>query len=247
MPAVGKLVAIWRYPVKSMIGEELNATEMSEKGVLGDRAYGLWDVESGLLANARNVARWPEMFSYRARFIEEPRLHAALPSVAITLPGGDIVYSSSVESPRRLSRVFGRAVTLRRLREGAFEGQSSAFGAQPTDVHVITTSSLRALQENAPAMRIESRRFRPNLVVESWGEGYVEDDWVGKEIAVGDTILRITKPAKRCALTTYSQGDLPQELDVLHAICEQNDGNFGVYAQVVKTGHIRRGEDVYVI
>jgi uncharacterized protein YcbX len=230
-----------------MIGEELNATEMNEKGVLGDRAFGLWDVESGLLANARNIGRWPDMFSYRSRFIEEPRPRASLPSVAITLPSGDVVYSSSVEAPRRLSRVFGRAVALRRLREGAFEGQPTESWSQPTDVHIITTSSLRTLQAAEPSTRLESRRFRPNLVVESWGEGFAEDDWVGKEIVVGEVILRITRLAKRCVLTTYSQGDLPQELEILQAICRQNDGNFGVYAQVVKAGHIRRGEDVYIV
>lgn len=247
MAVVGRLVAIWRYPVKSMIGEELNATEINEKGVLGDRAFGLWDVESGMMANPRNSERWPEMLSYRARFVEEPQIRAALPSVAVTLPGGDVVYSSSVEAPRRLSRIFGRAVTLKRVREGASEGFSRGAQPVPTDVHIVTTSSLRCLQAAAPETRVESRRFRPNIVVETAGKGFVEDEWLGREIVVGDVILRVTRRTKRCVLTTFSQGDLAQEAQILEAVCSQNGGTLGVCAQVVKPGHIRRGEDVFIV
>jgi hypothetical protein len=83
--------------------------------------------------------------------------------------------------------------------------------------------------------------------VESQGEGYVEDEWVGKEIAVGEAILRITGRAKRCILTTFAQGDLPQEPEILQSLCRQNDGNLGVYAHVVKPGSIRRGEEVFIV
>jgi len=68
-----KIASIWRYPVKSMMGEELNACEISENGLLGDRAYGVIDNETGKLANAKNPQKWPNMFQYRANFIEPPQ------------------------------------------------------------------------------------------------------------------------------------------------------------------------------
>lgn len=268
MSVAGRLVAIWRYPVKSMMGEELNSTELAEKGVVGDRAYGLWDVEAGVLAKAKNAERWPDMFSYRARFMEEPRPWKPTPPVVITLPNGDAVASAGAEVGRRLSGAFGRPVHVRRLRgagaafEGASHDEQWASNEEHVslstsregkfydngNVHIVTTATLAALQAMAPGCRLESRRFRPNLVIDvSLMAGYVEDSWVGREIAVGEVILQVTQRTKRCILTTFAQGDLPEDMSLLQAIWEHNDGFVGVYAQVVHTGAVRRGDEVYLI
>src|SRR5213596_2247746 len=87
----GSVVALWRYPVKSMLGEELNATEVSERGLLGDRGYALVDAETGKVASAKNPRRWPNLFDFRAAYVENPRRGSALPAVRITFPGGEAV------------------------------------------------------------------------------------------------------------------------------------------------------------
>src|SRR5437764_8029682 len=90
----GAVVALWRYPVKSMLGEELNASAVTTRGLLGDRAYGLVDRSDGKVASAKNPRKWPRLFDYRATFVEPPRPGAPLPPVRLTPPGGTILTST---------------------------------------------------------------------------------------------------------------------------------------------------------
>ena len=77
----GSVVALWRYPVKSMMGEELNASAVTEWGLLGDRAYGLVDRLDGKVASAKNPRKWPRLFDFRAVYVDSPRRGARLPAV----------------------------------------------------------------------------------------------------------------------------------------------------------------------
>src|SRR2546428_298127 len=83
---VGSVVSLWRYPVKSMMGEELDAAEVTKFGLLGDRAYAVLDVETGKVASAKNPKKWPNLFSFRAAYIESPRVGEEIPPIRITLP-----------------------------------------------------------------------------------------------------------------------------------------------------------------
>ena len=85
---VGSVVSLWRYPVKSMMGEELNATEVTKGGVVGDRAYGLVDSSDGKVASAKNPRKWPQLFEFRAALADAPRAGVKAPPVRITLPDG---------------------------------------------------------------------------------------------------------------------------------------------------------------
>src|SRR5205807_3477751 len=105
---LGSVVSLWRYPVKSMMGEELNATEVTERGLLGDRAYSLVDSADGKVATAKNPRKWPRLFDFRASFIEPPRTAAKLPPVRITLPDGTSVTSAQRDLNQILSKI-GRA------------------------------------------------------------------------------------------------------------------------------------------
>jgi len=103
---------------------------------------------------------------------------------------------------------------------------------------------LRALY---PGGRFEVRRFRPNIVVATGPDqqGFVENDWIGHTLAVGDEVrLRITGPCPRCVMTTLSQGDLPKDPGILRAAAQHNDANVGVYADVIAGGTTRRGDPV---
>src|SRR5881275_2690342 len=83
----GAVVALWRYPVKSMLGEELNATAVTARGLLGDREFALLDAETGKVASAKNPRRWPTLFDFRAAYAEPPG-EGPLPPVRITFPDG---------------------------------------------------------------------------------------------------------------------------------------------------------------
>ena len=110
---LGTVVSLWRYPVKSMMGEELNAAEVDDRGLLGDRAYAVLDRSDGKVASAKNPRKWPRMFDFRAGFTEPPR-RGTPPPVRITLPEGTVVASDQEEVDQLLSRAFGREVTLQR-------------------------------------------------------------------------------------------------------------------------------------
>ena len=94
---VGSVVSLWRYPVKSMMGEELNAAEVTQRGLVGDRAYALVDRSDGKVASAKNPRKWPQLFDFRAAYLEPPRAGTAPPPVRITLPDGTIVNSEQPE------------------------------------------------------------------------------------------------------------------------------------------------------
>ena len=70
---VGTVRALWRFPVKSMLGEELEAADLGEGGVVGDRAYALVDKETGKVASAKHSKLWPDLLKCRAAFVEAPR------------------------------------------------------------------------------------------------------------------------------------------------------------------------------
>lgn len=263
-----KIASIWRYPVKSMMGEELNACDMTERGLLGDRVYGVIDQETGKLANAKNPKKWPYMFRYRASFTEPPRLDTPTPPVRIMFPDGRSVLSTDEEIDTLLSNSFDRNVRLSTpSREDVqFEGyvpqevkeledRGTVFTrTSPTGtffdiamVHIITTSIINYLRKLTPESRIEPRRFRPNLIIDVPDQdGFVEKDWVGKTVTIGDVKLKINQETKRCVMTTLAQGDLPKDTDVLRSIVRNNAGSFGVYATVVTPGRVHIGDRVEI-
>ncbi len=108
---VGTIAALWRFPVKSMMGEELNASVVTERGVLGDRALALVDRETGKVVSAKEPRKWPRMFEFRAAYLEPPGGNG-LPPVRITLPDGTIVTSDLPDLNEILSRELGREVAL---------------------------------------------------------------------------------------------------------------------------------------
>lgn len=250
------------------MGEELNACEITEKGLVGDRAYGIIDNQTGKLANAKNPQKWPNMFQYRATFNEPPQKDGALPQVRITFPDGQSISSADEEKNKILSISFNRDVQLSTpsSNDVQFEGyipeeieeldnKGTIFTrTSPKDtffdidmVHILTTSTINYLKKLAPESRIEARRFRPNIMIEvPDAEAFIENDWVGKTLTIGSVQLKISQETKRCVMTTLAQGDLPKDPNVLRTIVRNNAGSFGVYASVVKPGRVRIGDRIEI-
>ena len=264
---LGTVVSLWRYPVKSMMGEELNATEITQRGLLGDRAYALIDSSDGKVATAKNPRKWPCLFDFRATFVEPARAAAKVPPVRITLPDGTTVTSDQGDLNRILSKALNREVTLGAAQRGAVNAEEywpdiEGLGHRDTVtdftlpeetffdcamVHLLTTATLDRLRELYPQGRFEVRRFRPNIVVApaSGEKKFVENDWIGHTLAIGDEVrLNITGPCSRCVMTTLSQGDLPKDPGILRTAAQHNQVNVGVYAAVQRGGTIRRGDPV---
>jgi uncharacterized protein len=260
----GRVVAIGRYPIKSMMGEELNAIEVTDRGLLGDRAFALIDAETGKVASAKNPRRWPNLFDFRASYVEPPRNGQALPTARITLPDGESLTTDQDDVEARISSCIGRPVTLARSapeqataegywpdhdwladRDQTFEvGLPSGTFFDCAVVHLVTTSTLDRLQSLAPGSRFETPRFRPNFVIAPVdGDATIDEyDWIGRTLSIGEVRLRIDLPSARCVMTTLSQGSLPKDPAILRTIVQKNAGNVGVYASVVSAGRVRRGD-----
>src|SRR5438445_9302636 len=121
---LGSVVSLWRYPVKSMMGEDLNATEVTEHGLLGDRAYALVDSSDGKAATAKNPRKWPRLFDFRATLIEPARPAAKVPPVRIALPDGTTVTSDQGDLNQILSKALNREVTFRAAQRGQVHAEA---------------------------------------------------------------------------------------------------------------------------
>jgi uncharacterized protein YcbX len=124
-------------------------------------------------------------------------------------------------------------------------------------LHLITTSSIEALQKLYPEGRFEVRRFRPNITIDTSGlTGFVENDWVGKTIKIGDTLrLQVSDPCPRCVMPTLAQGDLPADSGILKAVAKNRPfvpfadkelPSVGIYAKVIEAGWVKRGDTIVI-
>jgi uncharacterized protein YcbX len=266
----GAVVALWRYPVKSMQGEELNALAFGKRGAVGDRAYALVDQETGKVASAKNPRKWGRLFDCRAAFVAASTDGEGASDVRITLPDGRTVTTAEEGIDDVLSALFGSTVSLASSAppaptleeywpdiEGLTHRDAVTDEAMPAGtfydlatVHVLTTATLDRLRALYPQGRFEVRRFRPNIVVDTIdnGDSFAEDAWVGRTLALGDDVqLRITGPCPRCVMTTLPQSDLPRDAGILRAAVKDHDANVGVYASVVHGGTVRRGDSVRLL
>jgi uncharacterized protein len=265
LTATGMVVSLWRYPVKSMLGEELNSSYVTERGLDGDRAYALIDQKTGKVASAKNPRKWGKLFDFRSVFIDPPQVVENIPPVRITFPDGTQVFSDQDDIDYSLSKVLSQDVRLMKasLKKPSYEEywpdiDGLAQRDKITDesmpsrtffdvavIHLLTTSTINRLRELYPEGRFEVRRFRPNIVIESASEqkDFIENFWIGKKITVGeDIVLRVTGACTRCVMTTLPQDDLPRDLGILRTVARYNQVNAGVYASVHRSGTIRRGD-----
>jgi hypothetical protein len=265
-----------------MLGEELRRAPVTERGVVGDRAYALVDDETGKVISVKRPQRWGRMFELTATTTGD--------SVHVSFPGGKAFAIDDVELPAQLSEFFGRSVSVAStppgtgfeevwagdLKDGAppYLGMESEvvddeqvidggafmrangnffdFGA----LHLVTTASTKQLSAYAPESRFDPRRFRPNIVVDTPDIGFVETDWQGRTLRIGDVALTVSITVPRCVMTTLPQGDLPADRDVLRTISKHNAVDIlgagtpypcvGVYADAATPGEIAVGDPVTI-
>ena len=236
------VVGLWRYPVKSMQGEELEAATIGDLGIVGDRQWALVDRATGLALTARRV---PQLLYGAARLTGDP----AAPDVEIALPDGTVAGDDDA-----LSAWLGRDVELRRAGAGItgrfeiaadfedeagspwfeWDGPDGTFhDSGATRVSVLGTGSIGVW---------DRRRFRGNVLVETDDVG-AEEALVGRRIALGTAILDVVKPIDRCVMTTRPQpGGIERDLDVLRTINAERATHLGVGTLVVQAGHVKLGD-----
>ncbi len=263
MTGNGTIRELWRYPVKGMRGERLDAASIDGDGLRGDRAFGIFDVESGKIAFPSNVRDFPDMLQYQGRFADG---HAE-----IVAPSGDSVRSDDVHVDAVLSQWFGRPVRLTHVAPADYlESRSRFMRGLGVDVpsrvkplhdaaplSVITTATLAALAAAEPETVFDVRRFRMNVLVDTHDEGFPENDWVGREVRLGTAArMRVVVLDPRCVVTTLAVEGLPKDPRVLRTVARANSRMVGpagalpcagVYAEVVTPGAVQPGDAVDVL
>lgn len=270
--AAGSVAALWRYPVKSMLGEELAAAEVTERGLDGDRARALVDLATGQVASAKEPRRWKGLLACAAAGAGE--------DVAVRLPGGARVRAGDPGVDARLSALLGRPVELRRtpparaeLRRAVPEEVLSAGVDAPVDtvtlelgqaappgtffdfapLHLITRATLDRIAALHPREAVDPARYRPNLVLDLPGTaGFAENSWTARTLELGPhVVLEVIVPTPRCAIPTLAHGGAPPDPDALRVLHAHNvvdiDGAgraacAGAYARVIRGGRVRRGD-----
>lgn len=284
---------LYRYPVKSMLGETLEECVVGPAGVVGDRGYALVDESDGKMASAKNPRKWGDLLGFAATYVDEPVADGPRPPVEITFPDGEVVRSDAADCDALLSKALGRTV---HLAVGSPEQRSfeevwpdmdglapeefiaqTTVGHEPSGevvsdipagmfappgtffdlsvIHLLTTATLAHLEALSPEGTFDVRRYRPNLLLDDAGEGFVENDWVGRTLAIGadGAGVAVTLPTMRCVMTTLAQGDLPQDRSTLRTIAQHNRVEItgfgtwacaGAYADVASPGRVRRGDPV---
>jgi len=215
---------LWRYPVKSIRGESCADLQFEPRGVARDRFYAVVNADGkfGSHKRTRRFVPMPGMYEFAARITSD--------GTEVNCPSGDIYQVGDPALDNAFSERIGESV--------AVKPETHVPHMDDGAVHIVTTASMRWLIESLPDAQIDSRRFRPNVVIDCDDNGLVEQQWLGKTLQIGTVLLRIEKPAQRCVMATEAIEELPDDPRVLNLLAKHNDTQFGVYASVERSGTV---------
>ena len=238
MTGLDRVVSIWRYPVSSMGGEQLSRAQVETGGIAGDRQWGLVDQRDGGIVKPYARREWRPIPNITSRL--------AASGVQILVPAGTWLEAGSAEAQQAISNFLGfEADLLPHVPYGTVGRNAIAPHYQRANLLLVTTASMRKLAGLlGSAGEVDARRFRPNIVVETaaGAAGFVEQEWIGRELAIGESVVKVREPCPRCPFVTLAQGELLSLPSVLHTISQEADGNFGVYCEVIKGGMVSTGD-----
>ncbi len=249
---IGSVAELWRYPVKSMQGEQLDSVSAGERGLAGDRGWAVIDGETNKVVSAKRPKLWLTMLECAATYVAEPGVDGEAAPIRITLPDGREVLSDDPDRDRLLSEALGRPVTLHssapegatyelsvadaqgleapepeRLTEspvGMFAPPGTFFDT--SNLHILTTTTLASFAAAHRDGQWDRRRFRPNVLAamdETPADGFAENHWVGRSLELGEEArAAVLAPMPRCVMTTLPQRDLPRDPLVLRTLAEHN-------------------------
>jgi uncharacterized protein YcbX len=228
-----RIRSLWRYPIKSFRGEQLETARIEVTGIEGDRSFGLRDLETGLILTAR---RQPELLFATAAWSQG--------SVQVSLPDG-----STTDRDHDLSNWLGKPVELVAggTSTGTFENSLDVENDDdwvqwtgPTDSFHDSERNRVSLVSTTTLGDWPAERFRKNIICVGAGE----DQLVGSNITIGGTTLSVVKKVARCVMVTRPQPGIDRDLSVLKTLNAERNSELGVGMTVEKEGQISVGESV---
>ena len=231
---VGRVVGLWRYPVKSMAAESLADVEVSWHGLVGDRRWAF--IREGITHSGfpwLTLRERADMNHYRPAFVEPAR-----PDKSRTLVHTPSGATFDVTDPELAAELYPSGARVIRQDRGVFD---------TFPLSLITTQTISRLGEMT-RMQLSAERFRPNIVVEAAnGEPFMEDAWVGCILRIGSLRMRIDKRDGRCAVITIDPITTQRTPDILRAVAQEREGCAGVYGSTMEPGRIALNDAVLVI
>jgi uncharacterized protein YcbX len=239
--AAGRVLQVWRWPVKSMAGERVRSTRVDPRGAGGDRTHAVLHEHKGEWKplTAREA---PRLLAWRATYPFAP--DAGLrpehpPHALVTAPGGEHVYSwDDPHLSTALAEDLGRPVRLLRDIAGIQDLERSLL---------ITVEATRAALAEELGTELDLRRFRPNLHLELDTPPWEEHAWEGKTVRfAGGVVLRLLHPCERCAIPTRDPVTQEKWAGLLRHLDARHDTLFGINARVLQAGRIAAHEAVEI-
>ncbi|UCI08474.1 MOSC domain-containing protein [Mesorhizobium sp. B1-1-8] len=238
--ALGTVSQLWRYPASSLAGERMDAISVDRATVDGDRLFGLVDASDGEIARPDREAKWHKVPLIRTRLSEDRRLEVAV-------PGGDWLPAPDPRSDRAISTFLGFEASIRPFGQEnaapAYAGPLTEARYRKAPIHLLTTASLARLKALHPQGAPDPRRFRPNIVVDMVPiEGsFPETEWIGRKLAIGDLLLTVSEPCRRCGFTIIAQDGFDTDPGILRNLVRHNAHNLGVYCTVDRPARVEIG------
>lgn len=227
---VGRVAALWRYPVKSMGAEPLESAEVSWHGVAGDRRWAF--IRGGMERSGfpwLTIRELPAMGLYRPRFAEPGRPDGS--ATLVRTPDGAEL---DVVDPA-LAAELGHGARVIKQDRGVFD---------TFPLSLLTTQTVAGLGALVGAP-LDVQRFRPNLLIDAPDGGpFPEDDWVGSVLRIGGARVRVDKRDGRCVMVNVDPATTQRDPAVLRAIAQERNACLGVYGTIVQPGIVQAGDEV---
>jgi uncharacterized protein len=230
---VGRVVGLWRYPVKSMAAEQLAEVDVSWHGLAGDRRWAFMrnDAAHGgfpwLTIRERN-----DMNHYRPSFVEPDRPDKS--TLIVQTPTGTTI---DIADPALASELYPTGAQLVKQNRGIFD---------TFPLSLITTRTIANLGARV-GMTLDVQRFRPNLLVEPAGDAeFPEDAWVGRVLRIGGLRMRVDKRDGRCAVITVDPVTSNRNTEILRTVARDRQGCLGVYGSTVDPGRVSLNDSVWI-
>jgi uncharacterized protein len=259
MRIVGKIESLWRYPVKSMRGQELQEAFLGFSGVYGDRLYAFHDAaaakgfpyltgrEQASMLRYRPVFRHPERAIKPANLAEA---EAMAPGVT-PLYGGEDDLMLDVETPSGERVAVGGPRLIAMVREGLRERHEITLlrsDRAMTDCRPLSLFSLQTVRQLGEEWGVDpdKRRFRANIYIElESGNAFVENEFVGRRLGLGSkAVVAVTDRDPRCKMITLDPDTAKPDPEIMRRLARDHEGKAGVYAAVVVEGTVRPRDEI---
>ena len=230
---VGRVVGLWRYPVKSMAAEALAEAYVSWHGVAGDRRWAF--IRDGVSQSGfpwLTLREQGDMAHYRPSFVDP-----AQPDKSATIVRSPSGREFDVTDPALAAELGPHGARVIKQDRGIFD---------TFPLSLITTQTIARLGERVGA-RLDVQRFRPNILVQTAGQSpFMEDEWVGCILRIGGLRMRVDKRDGRCAVVTIDPVTLERDPRILRTVVQERGGCLGVYGSIVEPGRVALDDAVFV-